>query len=1312
MKKIAAIVSYCTNDRKFLGTCLNELRGLCDPIIVAYGDRFFDGAAEDLGLIERQKRSYDFAKFIPFHVDTDLTVTSKRRAGTTWHWYNMAHVAGLLEIGSQADYVLLVDADEIIEARAFADFLEHSDWESCDAVRFEAYWYFKSPRYRAVEQEVAGTLFRRRVLNADNLLFPFHRNEKFEKVQGKKADHVVGRNGRPFVHHYSWVRTREEMLRKTASWGHKADKDWPPLIEAAFRENGLPKTDFVHGYRFVEVEPYALCEDDKTNFANASTSEIEASVIIPVFNNLNYTRQCITSLFTVKEPVSFEVIVVDNGSSDGTAEYLRQLPPPVRVVSLRENLGFAKGCNAGTQAARGRYLCFLNNDTMVTPGWLSEMVTCMKRDESIGAVGNLQIFPGTEKVQQAGIVCGPDKMVRSLYNNELLADHPAVNKPREFQFVAGSCLLIEKDFFAQLGGFDESYLNSCEDVDLCMRVRQAGKKVFYCPQSRIYHYESKTVSGHAKDGDNYRRFVARWGDAMKRDDLDYLRADGFLKEETTKPSEDQSTPHVGILSTYHQPCGLAGYAERMTRALYEQGITPVIFAEISDDVLTHDGENVVRCWRRDQTDASELLRQIAAHQIEVLHVNYGGMFASGGWLLPTIAELRKASVRVVTTFHTTESRNEEFGTLARLSDHVFVHHSQNLLELMATGATAARIKQIPLGMPAVDRRDIFESKLELGWDPARKIVATFGFVEPHKGIRELIEAMPDVHRSTGAHLHVLGTPHPHNPDSMTYWEICRTTAKRLGLAGAVHFAEDYLPDEEIARRLRASDVIVMNYLSRRYESSAATATALASGRPVISSAAPPFELPYAVTFKLTAVFHLARAIGDVLTNPFIGNALRKNVLDYEKIARWDVVATRIADVYRRVVCEPMKEDMDLLRFYRTHPDEIYAEPLQRERVRWLKSKAEGKILEIGPATGYVAEFTGAAAAVDIHRGRLAVCETLRPNTKFLYGNVVDGLPFEDKEFDQVLAPEILEHVEFDQAVIALKECMRVGKRVLLTLPNADKPDYEPDLVHNIEHRWLVCRQSLERLLRECGCTKYEVDVSGKLDFYLLDLRTESATPRAFWTPRAAALPSVELWPGRALRVAIDVSPLEDAETAGATQFMTEFFQALAKAKPHWRMTAYGRSATPASEDVRRFAESIGGGYTEWSRMTEQMPDALVLPNPMTATAQEVVQAAGRLDVLIACMFSESFMDARYAAQLMELQKRCDLFFCPNQRAAQALQERLQIAQARLRTVAPDAKNCHRKTAETVAMYLTEAVERRRTRRTRAEAMPVKEFAPV
>lgn len=1030
----------------------------------------------------------------------------------------------------------------------------------------------------------------------------------------------------------------------------------------------------------------------------------EVSVIIPVFNNLDYTRQCLTSLFTVKEPVDYEIIVVDNGSTDGTAEYLSQLPSMVRVVSPGENLGFAKGSNAGALEARGRFLCFLNNDTMVLPGWLSSMVDCAKQNPEIGIVGNLQIFPETGKVQQAGIVCGPHKLVRSIYNNELPATHPAVQKPREFQFIAGSCMLIEKEFFFRLGGFDESYRNSCEDVDLCMKARDAGRKVFYCPQSRIYHYESKTVTGHDKDSDNYRRFLARWSDKMRQDDVEYLRADGFLQEEreTVIPKDEAESPErpesrkaeavnveerklrVAILTTYHQACGLAGYAQSLVTAMRKQGVEPVILAEKTADVLEQDEPDVIRCWTRQADGAGDLFSYLAEHPVDVLHINHGSIFAPDGWLIHLVTALRKAEVRIVTTFHSTEAHEPVFGWLCRMSDHVYVHHHQNILELVALGAPAARIEQIPLGLPALKRADIFESKLALGWDPAQKVVSTFGFVEPHKGVLEIIDAMKLVHQKTGAHLHVVGGPHPFNPNSRPYVAICRQRAQEMEIANAVHFNDGYLSDDEVMRRLHASDAVVMNYTSQRYESSAATAFALASGRPIISSSAPTFEYPLALTFKTTPTFHLAQAIHEVLTNPFIGRALLDNLLIYEKQACWDVIAGRIIEAYRRILAVPLASDVDLLKYYRTHPDEIYAEPLQRERVRWLKSKSEGRVLEIGPATGYVSEFVGAAAAVDINRGRLAVCSTLRPETNFQFGNVVDGMPFADKEFDQVHAPEILEHVDYDQAVTALKECARVGKRVILTLPNSDKPNYNPDLVHNIEHRWLINRQSIKKLLAEAEITDYEVDVSPGLDFYLLDLKTETKTESARFTERAASLPSIELESGKPIHVAVDLSAIEDPSSRdrGIGRYMLGQFRELMAIRPEWRFTAFGSASLADTPIVKDFIARANGGFARWNELLAKSPDVLYLPHPMGTVSHDILKAVHESDLFVASTFydlvplvmANEYLNpdpgfkAMYLSRLNMVKDRCNLFFCISQNTAQDMQIHLQMPLARLRIV--------------------------------------------
>lgn len=1010
-------------------------------------------------------------------------------------------------------------------------------------------------------------------------------------------------------------------------------------------------------------------------------SRPEISVIIPVFNNLNFTRQCITSLFTVRETVDFEVVVVDNGSTDGTAEYLRQLPATVRTVSSAENRGFAKGCNAGARVARGKYLVFLNNDTVVQPKWLSAMLECITNDSAVGLVGNLQIFPDGNKVQQAGIVCGADQMVYSIYNNEVPADHPAVNKPREFQFVAGSCMLIEKKLFDRLGGFEENYLNSCEDIDLCMKVREAGRKVFYCPESRILHYESRTVKGHDKSGANYKLFLARWGDKLVRDDVHYLQEDGMIPvQECAKPRQ----PKVAILTTFNQYCGLATYAEYLVCAMQELGLEPVILAEKNTPMRGTDPAHVIRCWTRGAKGGDELVTLIHKLGIEVLHVNHGGMFALDGWLPDVLRTVRKAGVRVAITFHTTESDLEALGELTRRADRVLVHHAQNELELLALGGTPGRIEVVPHGIPKVSRCDIFESKLNLHWDPARKVVSTFGFVEPHKGVFELIGAMNSVREKLGAELHVLGGPHPGSPESQPYIEACKRKVTELGLDGAVHFAESYLSEEEVSRRLRASDVIVMNYQAHRYESSGAAMIALASGRPMVSSCVPSFEFAPGLTYKATDVHHLSQAIIDVLTNPFIAGALLQNLMEFEKVARWDVVARRVMDSYRAVLDSPPQHSLNMMRYYGSHPDDIYAEPLQRERVQWLKSRAVGKILEIGPANGYVSDYVGGTAAVDISRGRLEVAQALRPSVRFQFGDVVKGLRYAEHEFDTVLAPEILEHMDFEDAVAALKECLRVGRRVLVTLPNADKPDYDPSLVHNVEHRWLVNREAVDRLLVEAGCTSYELDTSNESDFYLLEIRSDADRPKALIHEGAAQCRSNSLFVTEPLQVGIDISGLEDKREplTEAASYAIHTVSDLMKTRPQWEFTVFGNAAEPLSPDSAGLVQSANHGYCASAELTGHALDVVYLCDPLSARAGDILQNLLLKPALLACAFHDliplRFADAylkseaafrnRYLHLLRLLKERCDLFVCASQSTAQDLQARLEIPHGRLRIV--------------------------------------------
>lgn len=1019
----------------------------------------------------------------------------------------------------------------------------------------------------------------------------------------------------------------------------------------------------------------------------------EVSVVIPVYNNLPYTKSCLDSLFNTAERTPHEIIVVDDGSTDGTADYLASLGDKIRVVTHDRNYGFARSCNDGARASVGQLVVFLNNDTEVQPNWLDAMVTTISADRSIGIVGNLQIFPQSKLVQQAGIVCDERKHVHSIYNNQLPADHPVVQKPREFQFIAGSCLMIWRQLFMEVGGFDESYHNSCEDIDLCLRVTQTRRKVWYCPQSRIYHHESKSVSGHDKNGANYRLLLSRWQDLMLADADHYYLEDGFMRlsdgrivplDKQEDPSPMASDTRIALLTTYHQRCGLAIYAEQLCEALTNNGETVLILAERTTELTAVDLPNVVRCWSRDKDGGREILQQLLTHKIQVLHVNHGGIFALDGWLLDVLKQARAQGIRVVTTFHSTETRDERLAEIARFSDACWVHHPQNIIELVALGASPERIEAMPIPLPELNFADLAEAKLALEWNPAQKVVATFGMVDPHKGILELINAFPALQRTTDAKLLIIGAPHPASETSRAYLSQCMNRVRELGMDEHIRFLTDFIPEAELTATLQACDVIVLNYQSQRFEGSACLTRALAAGRPVVTSNAPALDVAAPVTLRTTEQFDLPQAILRTLNNPFLTRALKDAVKTYATAINWENSAKNYLASYERVLTRDAACTTDLLRYYATHPDEIYNEPLQRERVRWLASKARGRILEIGPANGYVVEFCKGHEAVDIYRERLDVARALRGGITFTYGNVVSGLPYKDKSFDVVMSPEIFEHVEWEQAVIALKECMRVGKRVLVTIPNADKPDYNPDLVHNIEHRWLVTRQLLEAWLKEAGAVNYELDCSSDLDFYLIDIDSTAAKPSVTVLPRAQRLPHFEVSPGPAVTLAMDASLLTDDTliASGAGRFFIELLNSLRAVRPEWTL----KLVTPHANNLRERLTQAGAAHAfevmGWKELRRGAADALLLPHPTGEDTPEYVQLARELGLTVACLMHDLIPLAypqlyltqdplardRYVASLRALNEKCDLFYCTTQATVQELQIRLGMQLARLRTI--------------------------------------------
>ncbi len=226
---------------------------------------------------------------------------------------------------------------------------------------------------------------------------------------------------------------------------------------------------------------------------------MELSISIVNYNNKECLGACLDSIYSHAQDMNFEVIVVDNNSSDGSIDFIKQAFPLVSIIENSENLGFVKANNQGIRASSGRYILSLNNDTIIKNDTLTGLVRFMQEHPDVGVCGPKVLNrDGTFQRQCrrsfptiSSSLCYFLKLhklfPRSEYFGRYLMTQLDCDKPGEVDSVSGCCLMVRKEVIEQVGILDESYIMYGDDLDWCYRTKQAGWKVCYVPHVEIVH---------------------------------------------------------------------------------------------------------------------------------------------------------------------------------------------------------------------------------------------------------------------------------------------------------------------------------------------------------------------------------------------------------------------------------------------------------------------------------------------------------------------------------------------------------------------------------------------------------------------------------------------------------------------------------------------------------------------------------------------------------------------------------------------------------------------------------------------------------
>lgn len=222
-----------------------------------------------------------------------------------------------------------------------------------------------------------------------------------------------------------------------------------------------------------------------------------ATVVVVNWNGMEYLGECLESIWRQTYPC-IDLVVVDNGSTDGSREWLRALPPEkCRLIEFPTNTGFAAGANAGIRASRGKHVALLNNDAVADPGWLEHLVASLSNPKVGMVASKILFYENPNVIDKVGHLFFPDGLNRGRGAGEL--DGGQYDQPGEVFFPDGCAALYSKEMLKDVGFFDEQYFAYGDDADLGLRARWRGWTCTYSPDARVYHRHSRSLGKYSPE---------------------------------------------------------------------------------------------------------------------------------------------------------------------------------------------------------------------------------------------------------------------------------------------------------------------------------------------------------------------------------------------------------------------------------------------------------------------------------------------------------------------------------------------------------------------------------------------------------------------------------------------------------------------------------------------------------------------------------------------------------------------------------------------------------------------------------------------